>query len=85
MHKGKKLERRETCLEAEELNIPQKSQRRYAAGCGICSPDSHVVTEWENGSNCRLYGEKMPMFGCIRDYPSAIVRNIKKSQPRNFH
>lgn len=46
MYRGKKLERRETCLEAEELNIPQKSQRWCGAGHGICFLDFYLVTEW---------------------------------------
>lgn len=73
MHKGKKLERRETCLEAEELNIPQKSQRRYGAGHSICSPDSYLVTERDNGSNRRFHGDEILMFGCVPDYSSPTV------------
>lgn len=77
MHKGKKLERRETCLEAEELNIPWKSQRRCGAGHGICSPDSYLVTELDNGPNCRPHGDEMPMFGCIPDYCSPLHETLK--------
>lgn len=73
MHKEKKLERRETCLEAEELNIPWKSQRRCGAGHSVCSLDSYLVTEWDNGSNCGLHGDKTPMFECIPDYSAPII------------
>lgn len=60
-------------LRTEELNIPQKSQRRCGAGHNVCSPDSHLVTEWDNGSNCRFHGDEISMFECIPDYSSPIV------------
>lgn len=70
--KKEKLKRRETFLEAEELNVSRESQRRLGAGHGICSPDSYLVTEGDNGSKCRFLGDE-PMFGCIPDYSSPIV------------
>lgn len=37
------------------------------------------------GSNCRFHGDEISMFGCIPDYSSPIVWNIKKWQQCNFH
>lgn len=84
MQKGKKLEKRKIYLEVEELNVLQKSQRRCGAGHSICSPESYLVTEWDNGPNCRLHGEEMPMFGCIPDYSSPLYETLKNDRSVTF-
>jgi len=53
--------------------LTQRSQRRLGSEHGICSPDSYLVTEGDNDSDCRFLGDEKPMFGCIPDYSSPVV------------
>lgn len=65
-------------LEAEELNVSWKSQRRLGAGHGIWSPDSYLVTEEDNGSNCGFLGDEKPIFGVFQIILHPLYEILKK-------
>lgn len=72
-HKERKVEKKGNVLRSKVTqHITEKPEKTWA-GDGICSPNSYLVMEGDNGSNCRFLGDEKPVFGYIPDNSSPIV------------